>query len=154
MTGEKVLNMPEIHDLTITSIAYIEERSYLITASKDHTSKHYCLIINNSHFIVKVWNRNGLLHSIKGHMQSITGILVPPPSCHLPPETPYFLSCSMDGAILLWNAESGHCEYRNETTYEWLGMRWLSGTSLLSFAHNGVWIWSITQSFGRFTNIL
>ncbi len=146
--------MPEIHDLTITAITYIEERSYLITASKDHTSKSLIAQYHLLKSLVKIWNRNGLLHSIKGHLNAITGLQIPPSCCHLPPETPFFLSCSLDGTILLWNAESGRCEYRNETSYEWLGMRWLSGTSLLTFAPNGVWVWSITQSFGNFTNIL
>ncbi len=38
MTGEKILNMPEVHELTVTAIVFLEERSYLITASKDHCS--------------------------------------------------------------------------------------------------------------------
>jgi WD40 repeat protein len=104
--------------------------------------------------IVKVWNRNGLVHTIKGHLQPIISLLVPSPDCPLPPETPFFLSCSSDGSVVLWNADSGRSEYRNETQYEWLGMRLMGDSSVLTYTSGGMWIWSLAQRYAQFSHIL
>ncbi|KAI9099874.1 hypothetical protein DFS34DRAFT_511693 [Phlyctochytrium arcticum] len=144
--GKRIDTLYDVHDLSITALAFYEPLGTLITASRDST--------------IKVWNRqNNLIHELREHSHAVTGIAVIPP-----PEkkgrglatlaaTPYFLSCSLDGTIRMWNAEVGACTYSLQTPQECLGIRMIKPDCFMHFAKDRVCIWNLNRFYSTFAYI-
>ncbi|KAI8817659.1 WD40-repeat-containing domain protein [Fimicolochytrium jonesii] len=104
-TGERLELLKEVHELSITAMLVLEPYGYFVTASRDTT--------------IKIFNRQfGLLHELHDHTQAVTGLAtVPLPAtsgsvASVQSAIPFFLSCSLDGTVKMWNAETGACTYR------------------------------------------
>ncbi|KAJ3178754.1 WD repeat-containing protein 87 [Geranomyces variabilis] len=144
-TGERVESMREVHELSITAMAIFEPFGFLITASRDCT--------------IKIFNRqNNLIQRLHEHTHAVTGIcLVPLPqnrtgrSVAALAATPFFLSCSLDGTVRMWNADLGVCVYSLQTPSECLGLQWMKGDSFLHFAKDRISVWNLNRFYTSFT---
>lgn len=62
-SGKRLHSMNNIHELSITALAYYAPSQYIITASKDAS--------------IKIWNSNFfLLHQLSGHSAPVTGMIL------------------------------------------------------------------------------
>jgi WD40 repeat protein len=109
-----------IHEQTITCIAFYEACEYLITGAKDG--------------IIKVWNaRKLLMFDFHEHLNSITGLLLLENVCEAPRGSlPLLVSASTDCSIRMfipskirWNFETGQSLYRLDVSEVCLGIGFL-----------------------------
>ncbi|KAJ3161961.1 WD repeat-containing protein 87 [Geranomyces michiganensis] len=144
-TGERLETMREVHELSITAMVIFEPFGFLITASRDCT--------------IKIFNRqNNLIQRLHEHTHAVTGLcLVPLPenktgrSMAALAATPFFLSCSLDGTVRMWNADLGVCVYSLQTPSECLGIQWMKGDTFLHYAKDRISVWNLNRFYTSFT---
>ncbi|KAJ1336280.1 hypothetical protein BSLG_007424 [Batrachochytrium salamandrivorans] len=97
-TGHRVDTVRNAHESPISAVLFYDPQGLFITGSKDST--------------IKVWNRqNYLLYVFKEHTSIITGlcrVLDSEKSGKL-----FFMSCSLDKSLRIWNLDSGRQVYKN-----------------------------------------
>ncbi|TPX65187.1 hypothetical protein SpCBS45565_g05356 [Spizellomyces sp. 'palustris'] len=168
-SGERLDVLRDMHELSITAMALYEPLGTLITASRDSTSmgqKVLCTlpVINTTKYVlVKVWNRqNNLIHELHDHSHAVTGLaIIPPPparngrSLEALAATPFFLSCSLDGTIRMWNADVGVCTYCLQTPSECLGIQWIKQDkdTFLHYAKDRICVWNLNRFYTTFAYI-
>ncbi|RKO91957.1 WD40-repeat-containing domain protein, partial [Blyttiomyces helicus] len=98
-SGERLDALRNIHDMSITCLAYYEPLEYLLTAGKDGR--------------IRVWNfQNCLLQDFRDHFHAVTALALVETGCQATPGTiPIVISSSLDGTIRMWNFETGICLY-------------------------------------------
>ncbi|TPX62954.1 hypothetical protein PhCBS80983_g00223 [Powellomyces hirtus] len=139
-TGERLETMKDVHELSITAMTIFEPFGLLITAS------------------LKIFNRqNNLLHRLHEHTHSVSGIqLLPLPDNKTGlaalATTPFFLSCSLDGTVRMWDADMGVCVYCLQTPSECLGLQWMKGDSFLHYAKDRISVWNLNRFYTSFTH--
>ncbi|KNC99867.1 uncharacterized protein SPPG_05240 [Spizellomyces punctatus DAOM BR117] len=148
-SGERLDVLRDMHELSITAMALYEPLGTLITASRDST--------------IKVWNRqNNLIHELHDHSHAVTGLaIIPPPparngrSLEALAATPFFLSCSLDGTIRMWNADVGVCTYCLQTPSECLGIQWIKQDkeTFLHYAKDRICLWNLNRFYTTFAYI-
>ncbi|KAI9007328.1 hypothetical protein BC832DRAFT_591904 [Gaertneriomyces semiglobifer] len=144
ITGARLETLDEIHELSISAMIYYEPFGYLITASRDSTIK----IHSRQHYHLQTLNE---------HTQPVTGLCaIPPPSVSLANArflTPFFLSCSLDGTIRMWNAEVGTCIHSHDTGIPCLGLQWMKSETFMHWAKDTVYTWALNRFYSTFSYI-
>ncbi|KAJ2998130.1 WD repeat-containing protein 87 [Globomyces sp. JEL0801] len=138
-TGERVDNYYDIHELSITCIAFYDASEYLITGAKDGT--------------IKIWNaRKSRLFDFHDHFNSITGLLLMESICEAQKGTlPLLVSSSLDGTIRMWNFETGHLLYRIDTIVACLGIMMVKKDHFYHYTENTIQLWNVNRYQHTFT---
>ncbi|KAJ3029457.1 WD repeat-containing protein 87 [Rhizophlyctis rosea] len=136
---ERLDSLRDIHDMSITCIAFYEPLEYLITGAKDGK--------------VKVWNtQNFLVYEFHDHFNSVTALALIEKGCGATPGTvPVVMSCSLDGTIRMWNFETGACVYRLDTQHECLDMDFIRKDTFYHFSKHCVYLWNVNRYHFGFT---
>lgn len=140
-TGERIDDMPESHDMNTVCCTYYEPLMYTFTASKDG--------------VIKVWNAHNMpLCEFRGHIDSVTSLLLLEPMCEMTPTTlPAVMSASLDGTIRVWNFETGSCVYQFNLAQPCLGMGQLKKDIFYTYSHEQIWVWNVNRLHHQFLHL-
>ncbi|KAH6582265.1 hypothetical protein BASA60_002027 [Batrachochytrium salamandrivorans] len=134
-TGHRVDTVRNAHESPISAVLFYDPQGLFITGSKDST--------------IKVWNRqNYLLYVFKEHTSIITGlcrVLDSEKSGKL-----FFMSCSLDKSLRIWNLDSGRQVYKMHTQAECLGIQWMHNGSFCSYSLDTISIWCLNRFYSTF----
>lgn len=131
--GHLLDNYYDIHEQTITCIAFYEPCEYLLTGGKDGT--------------IKVWNaRKLLMFDFHEHLNSITGLLLLETVCEAPRGSlPLLVSSSTDFTVRMWNFETGQSLYRLDTAEACLGIGFLKKNHFYIYGPSDIHIWNVNR---------
>ncbi|KAI8916029.1 WD40-repeat-containing domain protein [Gorgonomyces haynaldii] len=133
VNGERLDNYYDIHELTITCIAFYEPMEYLITGAKDGTIK-----IRNA--------RKYLLFDFHEHFNAVTGFLLMETVCEANRGTlPLLISSSLDCTIRMWNFETGQSLYRLDVSEPCLGIGMIKKHYFHHFCPSSIQIWNVNR---------
>ncbi|KAJ1504479.1 WD repeat-containing protein 87 [Coelomomyces lativittatus] len=131
-SGKRLDTLPNLHELSITCIAFYEPTEWLITAGKEGQ--------------IRIWNiQHYLVASINAHSQTITSLLLPLNFSNLDKPPPILLSSSLDGSLRLWDLEKLQCIYKHATQHEVLGLGMLKKDFFFHYSRKSIYIWHLNR---------
>ncbi|KAJ3186036.1 WD repeat-containing protein 87 [Gaertneriomyces sp. JEL0708] len=138
-TGERLDALRDIHEMSVTCLAYYEPSEYLITGGKDGR--------------IKVWNsQHYLIYELQEHLNSVTALALVEPGCGATRGTvPVVISCSLDKTIRMWDFERGTCIYRLDTQQECLNLAFIKKDIFYHHSRQGIYVWNVNRHHSTFT---
>jgi WD40 repeat protein len=138
LTFQKITTFYEIHDESITDLIVWPDQGYWITASKDTS--------------IKVWNtQNYVLYTLKGHLQTVTGLCLANVGSDL--QYTYLLSTSLDATVRMWNLDDGKCINKINCSSEVHGIVWMKDPQFAIYTEDGIEVWVLNQFFCTYSSL-
>ncbi|TPX57208.1 hypothetical protein PhCBS80983_g03982 [Powellomyces hirtus] len=132
-TGDRLETLQNIHEMSVTCLAYHKRLEYLISGSKDGE--------------IKVWSPQSLpIYSFR-HTNSISSLLLPYPT------VPVVMSGSLDGSVRMWDLDRGKQTYKVNVGLDVRGLMWVGQDAIGVWGKKEVGVWSLSRVGGCFIGL-
>ncbi|KAJ3145741.1 WD repeat-containing protein 87 [Geranomyces michiganensis] len=133
-TGDRLEALKNVHEMSVTCLAFHKRLGYLISGSKDGESK--CAFLVSSLPI----------YSFR-HTNAVTALLIPYPNA------PTVMSGSLDGSIRMWDLDRGKQTYKVNAQVDVKGMMWVGADAIGVWGKKDVGAWTLSRVGGCFVGL-